>query len=184
MEQLNPRSRSDAYGSRINRDHSPLLLYIVPWGSILLACLLPFLPLTSAIPILPPLGLLFLLAWRLVRPGLMPVWAGFPLGLWNDLFSGQPFGCSILLFSVALLAIEAVEARFPWRSFRENWITAGLVIAVFLVVGMAFSGGEVTFIALIALGPQLLLSILAFPPIARLVAGLDRFRLVRIRVVG
>ncbi len=184
MEQLNPKSRSDAYGSRINRDHSPILIHLVPWGTILLGCLLPFLPIISAIPLVPPLGLLFLLGWRLVRPGLLPVWAGFPIGLFDDLFSGQPFGSGILLFSLIMLGIEFFDTRFPWRSFWQDWMAAAFAIIAYLVGAALFSGADIGLIALASIGPQALLSILAFPVIARIIGGLDRLRLLRVRVLG
>ena len=73
MERMNPRSRSDAYGSRINRSHSTVLANGVPYLSIMLASVLPLIVIASALPIVPPLGFLMLIGWRLVRPGLLPV---------------------------------------------------------------------------------------------------------------
>ncbi len=179
MERNDPRSRSDAYGSRINRSHSPLLANVVPWISIILCSILPIFPIAAALPMIPPLGLLMLLAWRLVRPGLLPVWAGMPLGFVDDLYSGQPFGFAILTWSLILIAIELVETRLPWRAFWQDWFTAGILILGYLLSGWLLSGGLPTVHSLIALGPQLVLSVLLFPIAARLVAMLDRFRLHR-----
>lgn len=184
MERFNHASRSDRYGSRINRDHSPVLLTCIPWGSTMLAAIFPFFVLTASIPLIPPPGLLFLLAWRLVRPGVIPVWAGLPLGLWNDLFSGQPFGSSVLLFSLVLLAIEIVDGRFPWRNFIQDWVVASLALASAIALGALLSGGQVSISTVIAIAPQTLLSVLAFPIVARMVAALDRIRLLRVRVIG
>ena len=179
MERMEPRARSDAYGSRINRSHSPLLANVIPWLSILLGSLLPVFALAAALPMVPPLGFLTLLAWRLVRPGLLPVWAGFPLGLFDDLFSGQPFGFAILLWSMTMLVIEFVELRLPWRAFWQDWFTAGLLVVVYLLAGWLLSGATPTLPALVALIPQLLMSVLMFPIVARIVARLDRLRLMR-----
>nr|WP_082992384.1 rod shape-determining protein MreD [Erythrobacter sp. QSSC1-22B] len=181
MERMNPKSRSDTYGRRINRSHSTVVATIVPYLSVLIASLTPMFFIATALPIIPPLGFMMLLAWRLVRPGLLPVWAGFPLGLFDDLFSGQPLGSAILLWSVAMIAIELIETRFPWRSFAQDWFTAGLILLVYVPAAMLVSGGELT---LVALGPQLMLSILVFPLFARLVARLDQMRLTRWRTVG
>lgn len=184
MERMNPSARSDAYGSRINRQHSTLLANVVPWASILLASLLPVFVIAGALPMVPPLGFLMLVSWRLVRPGLLPVWAGLPLGLFDDLFSGQPFGFAVLSWSLTMIAIELIETRFPWRNFWQDWFTAGILILVYLFGGWLFSGGEPTIHSLIALGPQLVLSILVFPLASRLVARLDHLRLSRWKVVG
>lgn len=179
MERLNPHSRSDAYGSRINRSHSPVLAHTVPWVSIMIASLLPLFPVAVVMPILPPLGFLLLLGWRLVRPGLLPVWAGLPLGLVDDLFSGQPFGFAVLGWSLALIIVEAIELRLPWRSFWQDWFTAGLLLGAYILCGWILSGATPTGFSLAALAPQLVFSILLFPLAARVVARLDRFRLTR-----
>lgn len=181
MERIEPRARSDAYGSRINRSHSPLLANIIPWASILLGSLLPMLAIAAALPMVPPLGFLLLLSWRLVRPGLLPVWAGFPLGLFDDLYSGQPFGFAILTWSMTLLVIELIEMRWPWRAFWQDWFTAGILIVGYLLSGWLLSGGQPTLQSLVALVPQLVITVLLFPVAARLVATLDRFRLHRWR---
>ena len=179
MEQLNPQSRRDPYGSRINRRESLLLAYGLPWATILLGSLTPWLPVIAPAPVLPPFGFLLLLAWRLLRPGLLPPWAGLPLGLFDDLYSGQPMGSGVLLFSIALIVIELVEIRFPWRNFWLDWLTATGLIVPYIVVAALFSGAELTTVQLTVIAPQILLSVVLFPIIARMVAMLDRLRLMR-----
>lgn len=181
MEQLNPNARHDTYGKKINRDHSPVLVYGIPWVSILLCSLTPLLPIISPAPILPPLALLTLMAWRMLRPGLMPLWAGFPLGLFDDLVSGQPLGSAILLFSLTMIALELTEMRFPWRSFWQDWMMAGLICTAYLLSAGLLSGGQMSMLQIGAILPQLLLSVALFPIIARLISLLDRLRLLRIR---
>jgi len=184
IEQINPRARRDAFGSKINRDHSPLLAFGLPWASILLASLTPLLPVIAPAPVLPPFAYLLLLAWRLMRPGLLPLWAGLPLGAFDDLYSGQPFGSGILLFSLTMIGIELLDARFPWRSFWQDWIIAIGLIAAYLILALVISGGRAQGAEIVALAPQFLLSILVFPVIARIVSLLDRLRLLRIRRLG
>ena len=184
METLHPNARRDPFGSRINRAQSPLLAYGLPWASILLGSLTPWLPIISPAPVLPPLGLMMILAWRLVRPGLLPLWAGVPLGFFDDLFSGQPMGSGILLFSLILIGIELIEIRFPWRSFWFDWLTASGIVAMYLVVAGLLSGLGLSLDRLQILVPQLLLSIMLFPFVARLVAHLDRLRLMRVRRIS
>ncbi len=184
MERLAPSARRDAYGSKINRDHSPVLAYGLPWLTIMLGCLTPLLPVIAPAPILPPMGYLLLLAWRMLRPGLLPMWAGLPLGFFNDLYSGQPLGSGILLFSVTMIALELLEIRFPWRSFWQDWLVAALFIPVFLLASALFSGASIGIGHLALLVPQLLLSVIAFPIVAKMVSLLDKVRLTRVRRIG
>lgn len=179
MERIDPRARSDAYGSRLNRSHSPVVANIVPWASIMLGSILPIFFIAAALPLVPPIGYLMLLGWRLVRPGLLPVWAGIPLGIFDDLYNGQPFGFALLTWSLTMLAIELLDARLPWRSFWQDWIAAVLLGAFYLGSGWLLSGASPTLFSLIALGPQLVLTLLLFPIISRVVARLDLWRLWR-----
>lgn len=184
MERLNPNARSDRYGSRINRTQSPIRAGLVPYASIMLASILPVLVLADVMPLVPPLGLLMLLAWRMVRPGLLPLWVGAPLGAFDDLFSGQPFGSAMLLWSLALIAIELIEARFPWRGFFQDWFSAGLAATIVWLASLMLSGAKLTPEMLVVAMPQALLSVLLYPILARMVASLDRFRLARARRIG
>jgi len=184
IDQINPRARRDAFGSKINRDHSPMLAYGIPWLSILLGSLTPMLPIIAPAPLVPPFGFMIMLAWRLMRPGLLPMWAGLPLGAFDDLLSGQPFGSGIMLFSLAMIAIELLDARFPWRNFWQDWVIAAGFIAAYLAIAALVSGARPGLPEPAALLPQLLLSIIAFPIISRMVSLLDRLRLLRIRRVA
>jgi len=184
MENLDPNARSDTFGSRINRTHSRALAYGVPWLSIMAGSLSPFLPIIAAAPVLPPFGYLMLLVWRFVRPGLLPLWAGLPLGLFDDLYSGQPLGSGILLFCLTLLVLELAEIRFPWRSFLLDWLAAAGLLLFYLPAAALLSGEAPTGIQLFTLIPQLLLSIMLFPIFTRVVAMLDHLRLMRVRRVG
>ena len=56
IDPINPRARRDTFGTKINRDHSALLAFGVPWLSILLASLTPLLPIIVSAPIVPPLA--------------------------------------------------------------------------------------------------------------------------------
>ncbi|MFM7349238.1 MAG: rod shape-determining protein MreD [Erythrobacter sp.] len=181
MERLDPRARSDMYGLRINRAPSPLRARSVPYVTIMAGSLLPLLLIADLMPLSPSFGFLMLLGWRMVRPGLLPLWAGAPLGAFDDLVSGQPFGSAILLWSLAMIAIEVVETRFPWRGFWQDWFTAGTIALVYWLASLILSGASVTPEMLLAALPQALLSVLLYPIIARAVAGLDRFRLARAR---
>jgi len=152
--------------------------------TIMLGSLAPLFPVIAFGPLMPPFGFLAFLAWRLVRPGLLPLWIGIPLGAFDDLYSGQPFGCAIMLWSVSMLVLEALEARFPWRGFWQDWASAAALITGYLVIGALLSGSKIGIGVVILILPQVLLSVLLFPIVARMIAVFDRLRLLRIRDVS
>jgi rod shape-determining protein MreD len=184
IDRINPKSRSDQYGSRINRAQSPWRALSVPYTTILLGSFLPFLLLADVMPLVPPIGYMLLLGWRIMRPGLLPLWVGAPLGAFDDLFSGQPFGSAVLLWSLTMIALEIIETRFPWRGFWQDWFAAGFAIVAYILAAVMVSGAPVTPHLLLAAAPQIVFAVLLYPVVARIVARLDRFRLIRARRIG
>lgn len=151
----------------------------VPIVSTMAASLVSLLPLVAQAPVLPPLGMLVLVAWRLLRPEFWRIWAPLPLGLWDDLFSGQPIGSAMLSWTLAFLAIEAVDKWLRWRDYWQDWLVAAgivaFVIAVDFLIALATGGGGSIRVVV----PQMIASILLFPLIVRFCAALDRWRLLR-----
>ncbi len=164
---------------RINRAPSKILAISAPWLLVMLGSLSPLWPIIASGPVIPPLGFLLLVIWQQLRPGLFPVWAGLPLGLFDDLFSGQPFGSAVMLWSASMILLDLFEARFPWRSVVFNWLVASCLTLVYLVCAAWLAGANHTAFAVI--WPQVLLSILVCPILAQLVSMTDRFRLIPIR---
>ncbi|WP_108790829.1 rod shape-determining protein MreD [Erythrobacter sp. Alg231-14] len=174
-----------AYGrGGINRVTSPWRANTVPYASIMLGSLLPIWILADVMPVAPPLGYMIFLCWRVMRPGLMPLWVGVPLGAFDDLFSGQPFGSAIFLWSITMIALELIETRFPWRGFWQDWFTAGLAMILYVISAMVVSGASVTEHLVVAAVPQMIFCVLLYPLFARLIAWLDKFRLSRSRRIG
>ncbi|NBC36318.1 rod shape-determining protein MreD [Novosphingobium sp. FSY-8] len=184
MSQRLSRRLAQPIARTISRAPSPVVAYVAPWLAVMLGSVLPSLPYVGVTPMFPPLGFLVLLSWRQLRPGLMPVWAGFPLGLFDDLFSGQPFGSAILLWSATMLALDIIEARFPWRNFLVDWMVAScmIVACILLQVLIANHAGGATPVVLVV--PQILLSVAVYPMVGRAVGRLDSWRLIRYRVIG
>jgi rod shape-determining protein MreD len=178
-----PQTVTDRFRRRINRAPSPILARGVPWISVMLGSLLPTWLFIASAPYVPPFGFLTILAWRQLRPGLLPVWAGFPLGFFDDLYSGQPMGSGILLWSVAMVLLDAIELRFPWRSFVLEWLVATALILAYVpaCLGLANAAGAAAPVAVLA--PQTILAVLIYPIVGRIVAALDRLRLVPLMVV-
>lgn len=165
------------YESRFDREQSLLKMLAIPIASIVLASMVTTLPFFTAEPLLPPFGLLMFLGWRMMRPGLLPVWSGVPFGLMDDLFSGQPFGSAGLFWSLAMLAIEIIDARAIWRDYLQDWLIAALLITAVLlgglwIVSLAHAASEPALLV-----PQIILSILLYPLAVRICARLDSWRL-------
>lgn len=148
-----------------------------PIVSTMLGSLVTMLPIIVEAPVLPPFGLMVLLAWRLLRPGLLPVWIPLPLGLFDDLASGQPVGSAMLSWTVTFLIIDASERSLVWRDYLQDWLIAAAAISGCIVAayGLALlAGGKAPILVIM---PQLFASILLFPAVARLCARLDAWRL-------
>ena len=147
----------------------------LPWATVAAGSFVTALPIIATVPLLPPFGLLVLLAWRLLNRYALRPWAAAPLGLIDDLVSGQPLGSAVLLWSLSFLLIELVEARLVFRDFWQDWlIAAGLI-------GFCLIGGRLIAVPLgahvdTALLFQGIAAVLLFPLATRLVAWLDAKR--------
>jgi rod shape-determining protein MreD len=88
------------------------------------------------------------------------------------------------LFSLALIVIELIELRLPWRGFLLDWAFGSAITAAYLAVAALVSGAHISPVQLIVIVPQLILAVVLYPIVARLVAALDRARLTRVRRLG
>ena len=131
----------------------------------------------------PPLAFMVFLAWRMLRPNLLPLWAGLPLGAFDDLYSGQPFGSGIVLWSAAMLVMDTVDNRLLWRSFLQDWAVSSLLMAGYLLLAAGIAGLAATYPLPLVIGPQLLVTLALYPLVTRVVALLDRIRLLPLRSV-
>lgn len=155
----------------------PARLWLVPVCSTVAASLGALLPVAAAVPLLPPFGFLVLVGWRLRRPELWPAWVGLPLGLADDLVTGSPLGSAMVLWTLALIAVDAVDHRILFRERHEDW-----ALAAALIGGEALGGWALARLAGAAgppwtALPPALLGILCFPLAARACALFDRVRL-------
>jgi rod shape-determining protein MreD len=149
---------------------------LIPVASVMLASLAPLLPMVVSTPIVPPFGFMMLLAWRLLRNDLWPVWAALPLGAFDDLLGGAPIGTAMALWTITFIAIDAIDRRWVWRDHFQDWGIAVAFVAAYLVLALWLSSG---LLPLWVLMPQLVLTALLFPVVARTTAMLDRWRLGR-----
>ncbi|PZU06027.1 MAG: rod shape-determining protein MreD [Sphingobium sp.] len=164
---------------RLGRHPSRFRLRGTPVLTVLIGSALTALPLVAQSPVMPPLGLLTLLSWRLLRPELWRAWIGVPLGLVDDMLSGQPLGSAMFLWTVTLIGIDAIEHRMVWRGYRQDWLIATLAVIFCLSGGLFFArvagGGSVRFALIV---PQMIWTILLFPFVVRQCARIDRWRVM------
>lgn len=147
----------------------------LPWTTVIAGSALTAWPVIANVPLMPPFGLLMLLSWRLLAPFALRRWAAAPLGLVDDLFSGQPLGSGVLLWSACFLAIDLIEQRLVFRDFWQDWLIGSGAIAFCLLAGR-FIAVPVDASLNGALAIQIVISILLLPGTARLVAWIDRKR--------
>ncbi|MET0138368.1 MAG: rod shape-determining protein MreD [Sphingobium sp.] len=166
--------------ARLSLPRSPFRIRATPVVAVMLGSLLPsMIPVVSLSPTTPPLGLMLLLAWRLLRPELWPLWIGLPLGFFDDIATGHPVGTAMCLWTVAMVVIDSVSVRLLWRDYGQDWLIASIAITAIIAMSWLFmhlapGGGGGPFNRL---WPQIVLSILLFPLAVRLCARIDRWRL-------
>ena len=151
----------------------------VPLVTTILAILLGLFPLVVTTPLIPDIGFLVLLTWRLLRPEIWMPTVALALGLFDDLVSGHPIGQSMALWTMIFLAFDVLDARVHYKDFWFDWFYAAAAI-VFHAAGAWYiallMGSHTPFTQLL---PQLAFTILAYPMMARLILGLDQWRLAR-----
>ena len=83
-----------------------------------------------------------------------------------------------------MMALLAIEARFPWRNFALDWLVAAGLICGCLVAMLAIANAAGGAAALVVIAPQAASAVLLYPLLGRLAGALDRFRLIRIVDLG
>lgn len=150
-----------------------------PPFTILVASLLALFPAFTPGAWWPDLALLVLIAWRLRRSDAFPDWWAIPFGLFNDLVTGQPIGQSIVIFTLAMIAINLADIRLRWRSHWSEWAIATLLVALGELIEWQVNAIAGAPSPLRTLGPPVAIAALAFPLAAILIGKLDDFRLRR-----
>ncbi|MBN2971854.1 hypothetical protein JW805_07480 [Roseomonas aeriglobus] len=160
--------RPSKFGEPISARRRSLIAAAV----VMVGSLLPIVPIVAVVPYLPPLGLLLLVAWRQRSPDILPVWAGVPLGLWDDLLSGHPLGSAMSLWTLIMLTIDLIDHRLVWRDFWQEWLVAAGAVAGFLI-GARLAGTPLRAHVDTVLLIQILIAIALYPLAAALCAWVD-----------
>ncbi len=151
--------------------------WLIPVASVIGGSLMTLVPLIATIPILPPFGLMMLVAWRLGRPDALPVWSPLAFGLFDDLLSGQPLGSAMLLWTGLILTVDLLDQRLVARDFWQDWLLASGAIGGCLLLGRFIAvplDAHVDTLLLL----QILLSLMLFPLATQLCAWLDNKRAI------
>ena len=147
----------------------------IPWLSVVIGSCVTALPLIATVPLLPPFGLLTLLAWRLLVPFSLRRWAAAPLGFFDDLVSGQPLGSAVMLWSLCFVVIDIAEQRLVFRDFWQDWLIASGLIVACLLIGRVVAIPAAAHVDHAVLA-QSVAAVLLFPAALRVVAWIDRRR--------
>src|SRR6476619_132376 len=170
----------DALASRRRFGQGPIpFAEYVPAATVVMASLLAALPFVSPTGWFPEFGYLVLISWRLLRADPFPAWWAAPLGLVNDLFTGNPIGFSIALWSATMLALDLIDRRTMWRDYWIEWVLAAVLLAIdeWLQWRLAaVVGARVPFTMAL---PPIAIAICVFPFSAWLVSRIDAWRLGR-----
>lgn len=79
--------------------------------------------------IVPSLGLIAIFFWVIHRPDLMPAWAVFLIGVFQDLLSGGHLGVGALVLLLVWLAVVAQRRVYSTGTFMQLWALFVLVAA-------------------------------------------------------
>jgi rod shape-determining protein MreD len=152
----------------------------IPFASTVFMMLLGLMPIVASTLWMPNLAFLILITWRLLRPEIWQAQVALGLGLLADLIvPGAPLGQSMLLWTIVFLGLDYADHLLGVRDYWLDWVLAAAAI-LFHSAGVWYiallMGAKVSFLVMV---PQILLSILAYPLMARIVLRLDRWRLSR-----
>ncbi|WP_240047396.1 rod shape-determining protein MreD [Sphingomonas panacisoli] len=162
-------------GGAFAPEPSPVAMWAIPVASVMIGSLITILPLVATFPVLPPLGLMTLLAWRMLRPETIRIWSPLPFGFFDDLVSGQPLGSAMLLWTLAFLIVDLLDRRLVSRDFWQDWVLAAGAIAFCLIAGRLLATPLAAHVDTVLLF-QVIAAVLLYPLVARLVASLDTRR--------
>lgn len=148
--------------------------YGVPALVSLALLVLMVMPLPLSVPAMPQLGLMAVLAWALLQPGLMPPWLAFFIGSFADLLFGLPLGVNATAFALLASIMRLVSPMFGRNGLMFDWLMVCVLLLLFAVlVGplMALAGRPVPAMPQVL---QWLTSILSWPLVARFCAAIQR----------
>lgn len=97
---------------------------ILPSFVTLLLIMVAMLPLRVPLltPVIPALPLIAVYYWSVYKPNLMPVWAVFLVGLFQDLLAAGPAGVGILSLLLVYGLVESLRRFLVGAGFLAIWL--------------------------------------------------------------
>ncbi len=143
----------------VARSLSPMAITLLLVMVSVLPMHIPFFGMVS-----PVLSLMAVYYWSVFRPDLMPSFAVFGAGLFQDILSGTPLGVFALVFMLVRVAVVSKQKFFTGNSFVVMWWVFMLVAAgsLVLVWGLA-SLLNMTLISPLGVAFQVFLTFVLFP---------------------
>ncbi len=143
----------------VARSLSPMAITLLLVMVSVLPMHIPFFGMVS-----PVLSLMAVYYWSVFRPDLMPSFAVFGAGLFQDILSGTPLGVFALVFMLVRVAVVSRQKLFTGNSFVAMWWVFMLVAAgsLVLVWGLA-SLLNMTLISPLGVAFQVFLTFALFP---------------------
>jgi rod shape-determining protein MreD len=159
------------------RSFSALYQISIPFAVALFCVMFTMLPwgLSLGVVIAPSFALMAVYYWGLYRPDLMPPFAVFLVGLFQDLLSGGPLGLWSLVFLAVYGVVVSQRLFFIGKAFLAIWFGFGVMALVAGVIswmvsclyfGMILSPLSVTV--------QALLSFILYPVTARIFTAVQK----------
>ena len=152
---------------------------LLPAATVVAGSLFAALPIVSSSGWYPDFGYLVLLSWRLLRSDPWPAWWAAPLGFVNDLFTGNPIGISVALWSATMLALDLIDRRTMWRDYWIEWGLAAVLLGISEFLQWRVAALVGARVPLSDIAPPVAISICTFPLCAWLVSKIDHWRLGR-----
>jgi len=154
----------------MSRQLTPFLLTIM----LVLLSAIPF-QVPGLARIMPLFSLMAIFHWGVNRSELLPVYAVFCIGIFQDALSGVPMGVHTVVFVMAYSVVLAQHRFFLGKSFYVIWLGYALVAAgSFLLIWMLVSAFSAAAVDSRAVVSQYLLSVGCYPVVAHLFSRWQR----------
>jgi len=110
---------------------------LLPFLATLLLILVGMVPfrVPDLSPVIPSLSVVAVYYWSIYKPNLMPVWAVFLVGLFQDLLAAGPLGVGILSLLLVHGLVESIRRFMVGAGIMAVWLVFVLIAAASFFAG-------------------------------------------------